>query len=199
MGEKLMDTERICLLIIDMQYDFLDASSPLFVRGGPSIISNIEKILNYFRENNQLVIFVKRLHRSDGSDVDKQRTALFRNTGGFLVEGSRGAEIIDQLKPLPSEIVITKKRWSAFFHTELDLMLRREKIENLIICGIQTPNCIRTTFTDAISLDYNVIVLEDGTASNTINVQKSNLFDMENIGAKILRTDEAINLLKYQI
>ncbi|PIP49467.1 MAG: cysteine hydrolase [Caldiserica bacterium CG02_land_8_20_14_3_00_36_38] len=199
MGEKLMDTERTCLLIIDIQYDFLDASSPLFVRGGPSIISNIEKILNYFRENNQLVIFVKRLHRSDGSDVDKTRIELFQRTGGFLIGGTRGAEIVEAIKPLPSEAVVIKKRWSAFFHTELDLMLRREKIKDLIICGIQTPNCIRATFTDAISLDYDVIVLEDGTASSNLEIQKSNLLDMENIGAKILRTDEVINLLKYQI
>jgi nicotinamidase-related amidase len=155
--------------------------------------------LNYFRENNQLVIFVKRLHRSDGSDVDKPRIELFHNTGGFLIEGTRGVEIIEELKPLPLEIVVVKKRWSAFFHTELDLMLRREKIKDLIICGIQTPNCIRASVTDAISLDYDVIVLEDGTASSTINVQKSNLLNMENMGAKILRTDEAINLLKYQI
>ena len=194
-----MNIRRTCLIIIDMQYDFLDKSSPLFVKGGPSIISNIEKILNYFRENNQLVIFVKRLHRSDGSDVDKTRIELFQRTGGFLVEGTRGAEIVEAIKPLPSEAVVIKKRWSAFFHTELDLMLRREKIKDLIICGIQTPNCIRATFTDAISLDYNVIVLEDGTGSSNLEIQKSNLLDMENMGAKILRTDEVINLLKYQI
>jgi len=194
-----VNIRRTCLIIIDMQYDFLDKSSPLFVKGGPSIISNIEKILNYFRENNQLVIFVKRLHRSDGSDVDKTRIELFQRTGGFLVEGTRGAEIVEAIKPLPSEAVVIKKRWSAFFHTELDLMLRREKIKDLIICGIQTPNCIRATFTDAISLDYNVIVLEDGTGSSNLEIQKSNLLDMENMGAKILRTDEVINLLKYQI
>lgn len=194
-----MNTERICLLIIDMQYDFLDASSPLFVRGGPLIINNVRGILNYFRENKLHLIFVKRLHRVDGSDVDKPRIELFNDTGGFLIEGTRGVEIVEELKPLPSEIVVVKKRWSAFFHTELDLILRRKKIQTLILGGVQTPNCIRTTFTDAISLDYNVIVLEDGTASNTINVQKSNLFDMGNMGAKILKTNEVINLLKYQI
>jgi len=192
-----MDTERICLLIIDMQYDFLDASSPLFVRGGLLIINNVRGILNYFRENKLHLIFVKRLHRVDGSDVDKPRIELFNNTGGFFIEGTRGAEIVEELRPFPSEIVITKKRFSAFFHTELDLMLRREKIKDLIICGIQTPNCIRATFTDAISLDYDVIVLEDGTASSNLEIQKSNLLDMENMGAKILRTDEVINLLKY--
>jgi nicotinamidase-related amidase len=194
-----MNVKRTCLIIIDMQYDFLDASSPLFVRGGPLIINNVREILNCFRKNKFHLIFVKRLHRVDGSDVDKSRIELFNNTGGFLIEGTRGVEIIEELKPLPLEIVVVKKRWSAFFHTELDLMLRREKIKDLIICGIQTPNCIRASVTDAISLDYDVIVLEDGTASSTINVQKSNLLDMENMGAKILRTDEAINLLKYQI
>jgi len=199
MGKKIINIKKVCLIIIDMQYDFLDESLPLFVKGGPAIINNVSRILNYFRENKLPLVFVRRVHRKNGSDVDKSRIILFKNTGGFLVEESRGSEIIDQLKPLPSEIVITKKRWSAFFHTELDLMLRREKIKDLIICGIQTPNCIRATFTDAISLDYNVIVLEDGTASSTISVQKSNLFDMENMGAKILKTDEVINLLKYQI
>ena len=199
MGKKIINIKKVCLIIIDMQYDFLDESLPLFVKGGPAIINNVSRILNYFRENKLPLVFVRRVHRKNGSDVDKSRIILFKNTGGFLVEESRGSEIIDQLKPLPSEIVITKKRWSAFFHTELGLMLRRGKIEDLIICGIQTPNCIRATFTDAISLDYNVIVLEDGTASSTINVQKSNLFDMGNMGAKILKTDEVINLLKYQI
>jgi len=194
-----MDTERICLLIIDMQYDFLDASSPLFVRGGPLIINNVRGILNYFRENKLHLIFVKRLHRVDGSDVDKPRIELFNNTGGFLIEGTRGVEIVEELKPLPSEIVVVKKRWSAFFHTELDLILRRKKIQTLILGGVQTPNCIRASVTDAISLDYDVIVLEDGTASSNLEIQKSNLLDMENIGAKILRTNEVINLLKYQI
>ncbi len=194
-----MDTERICLLIIDMQYDFLDASSPLFVGDGPSIISNVREILNYFRENKFHLIFVKRLHRVDGSDVDKTRIELFQRTGGFLIEGTRGAEIVEAIKPLSSEAVVVKKRWAAFFHTDLDLILRRMEIKTLIICGLQTSNCIRASVTDAISLDYDVIVLEDGTASSNLEIQKSNLLDMENMGAKILRTDEVINLLKYQI
>lgn len=155
--------------------------------------------MSYFRENKLHLIFVKRLHRVDGSDVDKPRIELFNNTGGFLIEGTRGAEIVEELKPLPSEIVVVKKRWSAFFHTELDLILRRKKIQTLILGGVQTPNCIRASVTDAISLDYDVIVLEDGTASSNLEIQKSNLLDMENIGAKILRTDEVINLLKYKI
>jgi nicotinamidase-related amidase len=88
------------------------------------------------------------------------------------------------------------KKFFAFFGTELDLLLRRLKIENLIITGLQTPNCIRATVYDALSYDYNVIVISDATASCTQKIQKSNLFDMENVGAKILNTDEIINLIE---
>jgi nicotinamidase-related amidase len=190
-----VDIKKVCLVIIDMQHDFLDESSPLFVQGGPLIIVNLLKVLTFFRKNKLPVIFVRRIHRNDGSDVDKPRVGLFKSVGGFLLEGSKGAEIVEAIKPLPSEVIVTKKRWSAFFQTELDLILRRYQIETLILTGVQMPNCIRATATDAISLDYDVVILEDGTASSSIEVQKGNLIDMANMGAKILKTDEVIELL----
>lgn len=185
-----------CLLIIDMQYDFLEESSPLFIKEGPAIISNLKELLALFREQNLPVVFVKRLHRRDASDVDKPRIQLFIRSGGFLLEGSHGAEIVSELKPLPDEIIITKKRWSAFFQTELDLLLRRKGIDNLIIGGVQTPNCIRATTTDAISLDYDVIVLTDGTASNSEEIQEANLNDMKNMKARIMSTGETLDMLR---
>jgi len=190
----MLDKKKICLLIIDMQNDFLNPVSPLFVSGGPGIIENLYAVLEFFRQNNLQRIFVRRLHRQDGSDVDKPRIELFRKTGGFLIEGSNGAEIVNKLKPLPNEIIITKKRWSAFFKTELDLILRRGMIDPLIIGGVQTPNCIRATAVDAISSDYNVILLEDGTASNSPEIQRANLSDLKNMGAEISSTLETITM-----
>jgi nicotinamidase-related amidase len=190
----MLDKKKICLLIIDMQNDFLNPVSPLFVGGGPAIIENLYAVLEFFRQNNLQRIFVRRLHRQDGSDVDKSRIELFRKTGGFLIEGSKGAEIVNELKPLPNEIIITKKRWSAFFKTELDLILRRGMFDTLIIGGVQTPNCIRATAVDAISLDYNVILLEDGTASNSPEIQRANLSDLKNMGAETSSTLETITM-----
>lgn len=191
-----MDRNRVCLLIIDMQHDFLDEALPLFVPEGPSIVENLRIVLDYFRTNHLSRIFVRRFHRRDGSDMDKQRLNIFKSSGGFLIEGTAGAEIIDKLKPLPDEIVINKRRWSAFFGTELDMILRRKGIKTLILTGVQTPNCIRATFYDAVSLDYDLIIIEDGTASSNVEIQKSNLYDMEKMGAKILKTEELVKLLK---
>ncbi|MGB9694627.1 MAG: cysteine hydrolase family protein [Caldisericaceae bacterium] len=194
-----MNKRRVCLLIIDMQYDFLEPDSELFVKQGPAIIGKISELLSFFREHQLSIVFVRRLHRKDGSDIDKPRADLFSKTGGFLIEGSRGAQIVEKLKPLDNEIVITKKRWSAFFGTELDLILRRSNINTLIMCGVQTPNCIRATFTDAISFDYDVVVMEDGTASNNEETQRANLNDMKNMGARIMSVKEIVELLNNEL
>ncbi len=193
---KMVDFKRSALLIIDMEYGFLDSKSPLFVDLGFEIVPNIKKILNIYREKKLPIIFVKREHRKSGIDIDKTRIKIFKKSKGLILENDKSSEIIDDLKPLKDEIIVIKRRWSSFFGTELDILLRRLKIKNLIITGIQTPNCIRATVYDALSLDYNVIVISDATASKTEEIQKNNLFDMENLGAKILTTDEITNILE---
>jgi nicotinamidase-related amidase len=84
---------------------------------------------------------------------------------------------------------IVKPRYSAFFSTELDLILRRLGVRHVILTGTTTPNCIRASCYDAISLDYAVTVLSDCTSSKTAEIQKSNLRDMANIGAEITDSD----------
>jgi len=121
--------------------------------------------------------------------------SFFRISGEFLIEGTHDAEIVDKLKPEEGETVIAKKRWSSFFQTELNLIMRRQCIDTLVIGGVQTPNCMRATFTDAISLDYDVIVLEDDTASNSKDVQKANLIDMQNMGRRNLKVNKVMEIL----
>lgn len=193
--EKI-DLNKSCLLIIDMEYDFLDKNSPLFVDFGPKIVKNIKKLLKNFRNRKLPVIFIKREHRKSGIDIDKTRIEIFKKNKGLIIENDRSSEIIKELKPLKNEIVVIKRRWSAFFSTELDILLRRLKIENLIITGVQTPNCIRATVYDALSYDYDVIVVSDATASNSQKIQKNNLNDMEKMGVKLLNTEEIVNKIK---
>ncbi|BAL80383.1 cysteine hydrolase family protein [Caldisericum exile] len=183
------------LLIIDMQEDFLDESSPLFVKGGREIIPNIEMLLSFFRKQNLNRIFIKREHRGS-IDIDKPRIPY---GGKVLLPNSEGAKIVKELFPMESEIVVIKKRFSAFFHTELDLILRRLQIDTLILTGVQTPNCIRATAVDGVSYDYDVIVVSDGTASSSDEVQKANLFDLEKMGIKILNVNDVIEFIKKQL
>jgi len=112
-----------------------------------------------------------------------------------LIEGTKGGEIVDELKPIEGEYLICKKRWSAFFQTELDNLLKRLGVDQVVVTGVQTPNCIRGTVWDANSLDYEVIVLTDGTGASSPEVHEANLNDMKNIGIKLMTVEEFIKSL----
>lgn len=85
----------------------------------------------------------------------------------------------------PGDYRIQKPRYSAFFATQLDLILRRLGIARIVLAGTTTPNCIRTTAYDALSLDYDVTVLSDCTSSVSPEVQQNNLDDMARVGIEI--------------
>ncbi|MGC8874722.1 MAG: isochorismatase family protein, partial [Chloroflexia bacterium] len=80
---------------------------------------------------------------------------------------------------------VRKRAWSAFFGTELDLLLRRFGVDTLLIGGTQTPNCIRATVYDATVYGYRVILLADGTSSPTPDRQQANLLDLGELGVEM--------------
>jgi nicotinamidase-related amidase len=178
------------LIVIDMQNDFCLPTADLFVAGAPPIGPTVARAVDGFRAAGTPVIWVLRQHRADGSDVDRSRRTLFAERP-FLVN-SPGVDLIDGLAPLPGEHIIYKRRWSAFFGTDLDLLLRRLKVERIYLAGVQTPNCIRTTACDANAYDYACVVLADATASANQTVQDANLFDMRNMGIEVLSTTDAL-------
>ena len=84
---------------------------------------------------------------------------------------------------------------SAFIGTELDLMLRTLGVTNLVVCGIQTPNCIRTTVFDGIAYNYPVILVDDATGAASEEVHRANIRDMQNIGVKIVKAADLAGFL----
>jgi len=183
--------QQPALLIIDMQNDFVLEGRPLRVAGARAVIPNIRTLLDAFRAKHLTVFHIVRVHRRDGSDVEIIRKERFRNQP-FAVEGTHGAAIVDELAPLPSEYVLKKTRMSAFIGTELDLMLGNLGITDLVIAGIQTPNCIRTTVFDAIAYNYPVTLATDATGAQSAEIHAANVRDMQNIGVRILTTSDLI-------
>lgn len=184
--------KRTALLIIDMQNDFVLDGAPLRVAQGRAVIPKILEILGHFRAENQPVFHVLRVHRRDGSDVEIIRKELFAKQP-FAVEGTQGARVVDELSPAPGEYVIHKTRMSAFIGTELDLMLRNLGITDLIVTGIQTPNCIRTSVFDAIAYNYHVTLIEDAVGAKNDAIHLANVQDMATIGVRIMKTREFLS------
>jgi nicotinamidase-related amidase len=80
-----------------------------------------------------------------GVDVELFREQMFRQGKSSTVRGTHGAELVEGLAVQPGELVVSKKRFSAFFNTNLDALLRRLGVLRVVLCGVQTPNCIRGT------------------------------------------------------
>jgi nicotinamidase-related amidase len=182
------------LLIIDMQNDFVAEGKPLKVAGARAVIPKIQDVLAEFRNRSLPVFFVLRVHRADGSDVEINRKELFARAP-FAVEGTKGAAVIDELAPRSGEYIIPKVRMSAFIGTELDLMLRTLGVSALFVCGVQTPNCIRTTVFDGIAYNYPVVLIDDATGGSSEEVHRSNVRDMQNIGVRVVKTAEVAGIL----
>jgi nicotinamidase-related amidase len=183
--------EHPALLIIDMQNDFVREGAQLRVAQAEKVIPKIRDVLGAFRAKNLPVFHVLRIHRSDGSDVEITRKELFSHHP-FAVAGSPGAREIDELAPLQGEYVIEKARMSAFIGTELDLMLRTLSVTELVVTGVQTPNCIRTTVFDAIAYNYPVILVDDATGAQSEEIHRANVRDMANIGVRVMNTHTLI-------
>ncbi len=180
-----MSFQQEALIIVDMQKDVLKK----MVKSGVDIVPEVKAVLDISRKKNMPIIYLLRVHRKNGTDVERFRCNLFKESP-FLVEGTSGAEIVEELKPLPSEYLVNKKRFSGFFQSDLLMILMRLKVTSLVICGVQTPNCIRATVTDALAYDFDVTILEDATAAQTSEVHVANLFDMRNMGACVKTVQE---------
>jgi nicotinamidase-related amidase len=185
---------KAALLIIDMQNDFVLDGKPLKVAGARAVIPKIQTVLSEFRKRSLPVFHVLRVHRPDGSDVEIIRQEFFQRQP-FAVAGSHGAAVIDELAPRDGEYVLTKIRMSAFIGTELDLMLRTLRVTTLFICGIQTPNCIRTTVFDGIAYNFPVVLVDDATGASSEEVHRANVRDMQNIGVRIVIAGEVPGIL----
>jgi len=186
--------QRYALLVIDMQNDFVLPDGPLPVPQARAVIPEIRRVLDAFRDRGLPVFHIVRVHRPDGSDVEITRADLFKKTP-FAVAGTRGAAIVDELRPSPGEYIIEKIRMSAFIATGLDLMLRTSGITDLVVTGIQTPNCIRTTVFDAIAYNYPVILLKDAVGAKNDAIHNANVTDMANIGVRVMAARDFVSLL----
>jgi len=188
-GRKIEEEAmKPALIIIDMQNGFLNPESPLCIQGAKATVPACAEVIAACRARGVPVVFVNRAYRADGSDVEHTRRAVWAGGGKPLTPGSTGPLSVENPPEFGREAgdyEIIKPRYSAFFQTPLDLLLRRLGVDTVILTGTTTPNCIRTTCYDAISLDYSVVVLEDCCSSNSDAIQEANLLDMANVGAEI--------------
>lgn len=186
-----LDRQKAALLVIDMQVFFLDPASPTFTCGGLAILSNVKKVIQAFREAGRPVLFTRHVHHPDHLDAG----IMGWWWKGMCLEGSPQSEVHPEIAPRPNEKVVFKHRYSAFYNTDLETVLRCLRIEDLVITGIMTNMCCESTARDAYYRDYRVFFLADATGSINEQMHLASLLNLAFGFAWVTEVDTLISQL----
>jgi nicotinamidase-related amidase len=170
-----VDPAKTALLVIDMQRFFLEPGQPAYLPGGdgsPSaeyVVEQVVKTVDLFRLHGMPILWSRWGLRGDGWDVGRWAPKWPTWQAG-TPEGpswdNDATDIVSALKPGPDEPVFKKSRYSSFWCTPLDDLLRqRPEVDTLVVVGVTTGFCVRYTVEDAFSRNYKVIVLADCTTA----------------------------------
>lgn len=153
------------LLVIDIQKeDFMGLNEDNINNPEWDCIRNAKRVLDIFRANNLPVIQIKEVHRPDMVDFGRE---LDGSEGIHCLESSPGSDYADLTYPIEGEYLISKRRYSAFFGTDLEILLKGLHVNTLYMVGGLTDVCIHYTAVDAHQHDYHIRVVTDAVAGSS--------------------------------
>jgi biuret amidohydrolase len=188
-GDYAFEADRLALVIIDMQRDFIEpggfgAALGNDVRLLEPIVPAVGRLLQAFRRLGLTVVHTKECHRSDLSDCPPAKRRRGKASlrigdvgpmGRILIEGEPGNDFVPALKPAAGEVVIPKPGKGAFYATTLAAELELRGITHLLVTGVTTEVCVQTTMREANDRGYECLLVEDGTESYFPSFKKATL------------------------
>jgi len=204
------DVQSCALLIIDMQRDFC-AAGGYMDHAGANLnllrrpIELIRNVLNEARRINMMTVFTREGHRPGLEtlpDSFLERTQFVGHVvgkqgplGRLLVRGEFGHDIVDELKPLPTEIIVDKPGKGAFYATDLETILRQKDISHLIFVGLTTNCCVESTIREANDRGFRNLIVSDCTASATEQLHANSLLTLTCLGGLFAQAAETKDVL----
>lgn len=183
-----LDTARTAVLVVDMLNDFVDLKGLMPLEGGEVLFPPHLRLLDTARRTGARVIWVCDTHAPDDREFDKREV--------HCLTGTWGAEIPEGLGPRDDEERVYKRRYSGFFETDLDLRLRERDIRHVIVTGVVTNICVRSTCHDAFFRGYDVIVPEECVMATGPREQESSLYDIDTHYGTVTGIDEVLTALE---
>jgi ureidoacrylate peracid hydrolase len=183
---------KSALLVVDMQRFFADPAGKGYLPCTAAIMPNLRQLLAVFRRAGRPVIYTRHAHHPEMLDAG----IMVRWWKENIIEGTPESEVIDELAPRPSDKVVTKHRYSAFFDTDLATVLRSLRIEDLVISGVMTNMCVESTARDAYFRDYRSFIPADATGAPTEEMHCASLLNLAYGFAWVTTTANIVEQIK---
>ena len=213
--EIIVDPKKTALLIVDMQKEFVrrdmgdaiafkekgewDRWIPFHDRLDEIVIPNNVTLINYFRKHEMPVTYGRIAcltpNGEDRSPVQKTEGW----NGIFVYINTEEAEMIDELAPLPGEIVVNKTTDSVSAGTNYSQLIRNLGIETVVVTGVVTDQCVASTVRSLADDGFKVICVEDACAAGNMEQHDAELKIMNQLYCNVLSTDETIQVLEGKI
>jgi isochorismate hydrolase len=179
------------LFIIDMQQFFCNPSSHAYFKDSTKIIPNIQNLITVYRQQSLPIIFTRyALLRTESPG------SMGRWWNDVLYDDDEFSNIIAPLQPRSNDLVIRKTQYSAFFETDLDQILKKLKVSNILITGVLTHLCCETTAREAFMRNYDVFFVTDATASDKQELHTASLRTLSDGFATLVTTNEVLAWIK---
>lgn len=172
-SDLVLDPAHLAVLVVDMVNDFCLPGGLMPLPDADRLYGPQRAVIDTVRAAGGVVVQVVDTHRPN---VREDRE--FRTRAPHCIEGTDGARVVDELAPGPDDLVVHKRRFSGFFGTDLDLTLRDLHVEQVVVMGVVTNICVRSTVHDAFFHGYRVVVPEDTVAATGEREQASSLYDI---------------------
>ena len=183
---------KAVLPVVDMLNDFFDRSRALAAQRA-QLVAGTNALVRVFRSSRQPIMWVRQEFARDLHDAFLEMRA---NNVSITIAGTPGCEILPELERLPHDVVLVKKRYSAFFGTDLDSLLSTIQPDVLVIAGMNTHAYVRMTAIDAYQRDYDVIVAAECVASSDHEHHEVTLRYLDGMIARVVSTAEVVATLQ---
>jgi len=181
---------KTALFVIDMQNVFVKKDSPLEVKNIRNNLNEFKEFIEKLREKGILIIYTRHCFSIEGNPIEAK---LFPKLKDEMKKGTKEWSICDKLKPNEGDIVIDKTRYDSFFKTELDDILKKNNIKNIIITGTITNICCESTARSAMYRDYNVIFCSNLNHCSVKELHENTLKVIRNFFGEVKTSKEILD------
>lgn len=181
------------LILVDVINDFFHPDGSNFHEEHIPVLENIKFVLAQARLNGLMIVHAMEEHIPGHPDFEWQKLPKHNIDGTFNAQPEKDIQIH------AGEYRVPKRRYSAFFATDLDLILRERGIEKLFLVGVKTHVCVRATAQDAFAYGYQVYVIEEAVGSNHALLHSASLEDIDRYMGQVISMDEAFQMFAVEI